>query len=285
MRNALKSPFIAGAILLSMASFAAHAMEIRVIPKGSPYPASMGVKPGSMVCEQAGVGGRAQAIIQENGGDPSAVSFDNVTSVGPVGSSVKFVSASENNPLGLSGPGCRYITMTIDRGAVHDGEYDLSNPDSAVKVDYVQVFTNVPGQPDSTVAVTYPAEQGRAHVIYDKTSDHLSATFEFATTVEPLPRQWGAGYPSPYSVNIASGNIVSGGMSADAACTNAWNSSSASRTCSVNHILGGPQLCNVNAQCRDSNANNRETSNSGSPSEVAKFKNCNGRLTHGSSPC
>jgi hypothetical protein len=275
MSNGHKYSVLAAAVLLSVASLSSQAMEIEVIQKGGAYPSGFGINQGSSVCDNANGEATAEAVVRENEGIPSAISFNKLTSGGSAGSSIKVVSASETNPVSLSSPGCRFITMTIDRGRVHDGEYDLGDPDSAVKVDYVHVFTDISGQPGATVLATYKAEQGRAYVVYDKSADHLSVTFDFATTVEPLPPQWGVGYSSAYPVSITSGSIASGNI-AIAGCAVAWEKSPArgTRQCQAGTVLDGTD-CHVQTTCRnrpDQNDPAIPAQFGGSPAQVQKLR-------------
>ena len=275
MRNGSKYSVLTAAVLLSVASLSSQAMEIEVIKDGGAYPSSFDMIQGSSVCENGKGEATAEAVVKENDGIPSAISFNKVTSAGSAGSSIKVVSASETNPVSLSSPGCHFITMTIDRGTFHDGEYDLSDPGSAVKVDYVHVFTDVSGQPGTTVLATYKAEQGRAHVVYDKSADRLSATFDFATTVEPLPPQWGVGYPSAYPVSITSGSFASSNI-ALSSCSVAWEKSPARRTlqCQSGTAIG-ESTCSVQTSCRDRPGQNdpaKPASFSGSPAQVATLR-------------
>ena len=275
MSNGHKYSVLAAAVLLSVASLSSQAMEIEVIQKGGAYPSGFGINQGSSVCDNANGEATAEAVVRENEGVPSAISFNKLTSGGSAGSSIKIVSASETNPVSLSSPGCRFITMTIDRGRVHDGEYDLGDPDSAVKVDYVHVFTDISGQPGATVLATYKAEQGRAYVVYDESADHLSVTFDFATTVEPLPPQWGVGYSSAYPVSITSGSFASSNI-ALSSCSVAWEKSPARRTlqCQSGTAIG-ESTCSVQTSCRDRPGQNdpaKPASFSGSPAQVATLR-------------
>jgi hypothetical protein len=278
MKSAPKYSVVAAGVLLSLASLSAHAVEIKVIPKGPSIPSSMGVNSGVIACEENSGRSAAHAIVQENGGNRSAISFGSVTSAGLAGSSVKLVSVSENDPVSLSRPGCRYITVAVDTDNVQDGEYDLSKPDSAVKVEYVQVFTDAPGLPDATIVATYAAEQGRAYVVYDKVADQLSATFDFATTVEPLPPQWGVGYSSVYPVSITSGSVVS--KVADfPSCFAAWEASSARNTCEAGNVTGSLK-CQVNTRCFNKVTGRfQDASASGFRNEIGSLNNCNGVLS------
>jgi hypothetical protein len=283
VKNGSNYSILAAAVLLSIASFSSQAMEIEVIPKGAPYPAGLGISAGSPVCAEGSGDMAAQAMVSENNGMSSAMVFNKVTSVASAGSSIALLSASEANPVSLSNPDCRYITMTIDRGTVQDGEYDLADPDSAVKLVYVHVFSEkvgIPGVPGGTILASYPVEQGRAHVVHDKSADHFTATFDFSTTIEPLPPQWGGGYPSAYPVSITSGSFASRNR-AIASCEAAWERSPArgSRQCQRGSVLGGTD-CSIQTTCRTNPDQNEPAIPAyfgGSPEQVQRLR-WNGKI-------